>query len=46
MKDKDYKEVLEKISTPIVVIISNDESPDKKTNKDSDFKTNFSVVDL
>lgn len=43
MKDKDYKEVLEKISTPIVVIISNDESPDKKTNKDSDFKTDFSV---
>ena len=40
MKDRDYKEVLEKISTPIVVIISNDEN---KPQSHTDFAENFSV---
>ena len=40
MKDRDYKEVLEKISTPIVVIISNDEN---KPQSQTDFAENFSV---
>ena len=43
MKDSDYKEVLDKISTPIVVIISNQGSSKKKNPSKSDFEENFSV---
>ena len=43
MKDKDYKEILEKISAPIVVIISNDENSTKKNYTRSDFAENFSI---
>ena len=42
MKDKDYKEILEKISTPIVVIISNGEE-EKKPHSKTDFSENFSI---
>ncbi len=41
MKDRDYKEVLEKISTPIVVAISNEDKG--KTPTESDFKNLFSI---
>ena len=43
MKDRDYKEVLDKISTPIVVIISNDEGTARKARNKSDFENKFSV---
>ena len=43
MKDKDYKEVLEKISTPVAVIISKEESTAKKARSKSDFENNFSI---
>ena len=43
MKDKDYKEVLDKISTPIAVIISNEESTAKKARSKSDFENKFSI---
>lgn len=43
MKDKDYKEILEKISTPIVVFISSEESSSKKPKTRSDFAEKFSV---
>ena len=43
MKDRDYKEVLENTSTPIVVIVSNEESSSKKHPTESDFKTSFSI---
>jgi len=43
MKDSDYKEVLENISTPIVVVISNEENSSKKAKKENDFKENFSI---
>ena len=41
MKDRDYKEVLEKISTPIVVLTSNDEI--NTTPTESDYKNSFSI---
>ena len=43
MKDRDYKEILEKISTPIVVIISNEENSSKKPQSKTDFADNFSI---
>lgn len=46
MKDRDYKEILEKISTPIVVMISNAESDGEKPRKKPDgayFTSNFSI---
>ncbi|MBB5224817.1 putative bifunctional diguanylate cyclase/phosphodiesterase [Treponema ruminis] len=48
MKDRDYKEVLENTSTPVVVLISNEgdfseENSSKKIPTESDFKTSFSV---
>ncbi|MBQ8013801.1 MAG: bifunctional diguanylate cyclase/phosphodiesterase [Treponema sp.] len=43
MKDKDYKEVLEKISTPIVVAISNEVNASKKPKSKSDFEEYFSI---
>lgn len=48
MKDRDYKEVLENTSTPVVVLISNEgdfseETSSKKIPTESDFKTSFSV---
>ena len=48
MKDRDYKEVLENTSTPVVVLISNEgnfseENNSKKIPTESDFKTSFSV---
>ena len=43
MKDSDYKEVLEKISTPIVVVISNEDKEIKKSPDYEDFKENFSI---
>ncbi|MBQ4377894.1 MAG: bifunctional diguanylate cyclase/phosphodiesterase [Treponema sp.] len=43
MKDRDYKEVLEKISTPVVVIISKDENSQKKAKKEDNFRENFYI---
>ncbi|WP_407425035.1 putative bifunctional diguanylate cyclase/phosphodiesterase [Treponema sp.] len=43
MKDKDYKEVLERIFTPIVVLISENENTDLKNTKESDIAQNFSI---
>lgn len=43
MKDRDYKEVLENTSAPIVVIVSNEENSSKKHPTESDFKTSFSI---
>lgn len=43
MKDRDYKEVLGKISTPVVVIISKDENSQKKAKKEDNFRENFYI---
>ena len=42
MKDRDYKEILEKISTPVVVVISNEGSA-KTRHTEEDFKNHFSI---
>ena len=44
MNDRDYKEILEKISTPIVVAISTDETGNNKSRTESDFKESFSIA--
>lgn len=43
MKDKDYKDVLEKISTPIVVIIANEGTAAERQHTENDLKSAFSV---
>lgn len=43
MKDTDYKEVLEKISTPIVVAIANENNRNRKAHSREDIETQFSI---
>ncbi|MCR4822339.1 MAG: bifunctional diguanylate cyclase/phosphodiesterase [Treponema sp.] len=44
MQDRNYKEILEKISAPIVVAISKEFQSDKKPQNQSDLETSFSIT--
>ena len=43
MKDRDYKEILEKLSTPIIAVVPAEDGASSKKHEKSDIAQNFSV---